>query len=65
MKQATVHEVIALPVKTPYSDDIRMIMQSQHMIRLFLSLPVTRLDMQQHLSIWLSNSQNYNTSKKL
>jgi hypothetical protein len=23
-----IHEVIALPVKAPYSDDIRMIMQS-------------------------------------
>jgi hypothetical protein len=28
MKHTTVHEVIALPVKTPYNDDIRMIMQS-------------------------------------
>jgi hypothetical protein len=28
MKHTTVHEVIALPVKAPYSDDIRMIMQS-------------------------------------
>jgi len=49
MRHTIVHEVIALPTEISYNDGIKIIMQSQHMIGVFLSLPVTNLDMQQHI----------------
>ena len=49
MRHTIVHVVIALPTEISYNDGIKIIMQSQHMIGVFLSLPVTNLDMQQHI----------------
>ena len=49
MRHTIVHEVIALPTEISYNDGIKIIMQSQHMIGVFLSLLVTNLDMQQHI----------------